>query len=282
MLNTFSPETSEGKIAELGLQNAGTIRSLTGIDQFRVAIVLGSGLKHLGDQIENPKTIYYAELQDFPEPSVGGHSGQVIAGQLGGVNVLLFSGRAHYYEQGYAGEMEVPIATVRALGADVLLLTNAAGSLDDQMQPGSVMLINDHINWSGMNPLIGWETDKRFVGLETAYDATMQGLMQDAAEATGTPLHEGVYMWFSGPSFETPAEIRMAQTFGAHAVGMSTVPEVILARAFGQPIAGLSLITNMGAGLSDERLSHEHTQANASKGAATMTKLVTAFVGSFA
>ena len=149
--------------------------------------------------------------------------------------MVVFSGRAHYYERGDAAAMRVPIATLKALGCDTLLLTNAAGSLRTEVGPGEIMLITDHINFAGANPLIGEPTDDRFVGMTGAYDASLRAALLGAAEREGIRLTTGVYMWFSGPTFETPAEIRMARTMGADAVGMSTVPEVILGRFYRPP-----------------------------------------------
>ena len=196
----------------------------------RSAIVLGSGLGSLVSEVEDAVRIPFAELAGFPVSSVSGHAGELVAGRLGGVPVIVISGRVHYYEKGDANAMRAPIETLAALGIETLILTNSAGSLLEEMAPGSVMQITDHINYSGMNPLVGEESDKRFVGMTNAYDAALSFKMRHAAEKLGLPLYHGVYMWFSGPSFETPAEIRMARILGADAVGMSTVPEVILAR----------------------------------------------------
>lgn len=226
----------------------------------KVALVLGSGLGGLVDQVENAVRISYADLPGFPKSGVTGHAGVVVAGTFAGVPVLMLAGRAHYYEHGDAAVMRPVIETLAGFGIERLFLTNAAGSLDTDMPPGSVMLITDHINFSGTNPLFGEPTDRRFVGLTEAYDAGMRGAVEAAASATSTQLHKGVYMWFSGPSFETPAEIRMARGFGANAVGMSTVPEVILARFCGLSVAACSVITNYGAGMTGAELSHQETK----------------------
>lgn len=226
----------------------------------RTALVLGSGLGDLVREVENPVRIPYGDLPGFPASGVTGHAGEIVAGTFAGVPVLMLAGRAHYYEHGDAAVMRPVIETLAGFGIEKLLLTNAAGSVDQPMPPGSVMLITDHINFSGSNPLIGEQTDKRFVGLTGAYDAPMRDALQAAAQATGTDLHKGVYMWFSGPTFETPAEIRMARVFGANAVGMSTVPEVILARFFGLRVAACSVITNYAAGMTGDELSHQETK----------------------
>ena len=226
----------------------------------RCAVVLGSGLGTLVENITDEIRIPYRELPGFPVSGVTGHAGELVAGQLGREPVIMLSGRAHYYENGNAKAMRFPIEVLKGLGVQSLILTNSAGSVRENMPPGSVMQITDHINYSGMNPLIGEEGDARFVGMTSAYDAGLSLDMRNAAIRSGIPLFSGVYMWFSGPSFETPAEIRMARTLGADAVGMSTVPEVILARYFGLRVAAASVITNYGAGMTGAELSHAETK----------------------
>jgi purine-nucleoside phosphorylase len=224
------------------------------------ALVLGSGLGGLAAEVEDALHIPYAEIEGFPLSGVTGHSGTLVVGRFGGRQVAMLAGRAHYYEHGDAAAMRPALEILAAIGVTTLLLTNAAGSLDPAMGPGSVMLIEDRINFSGSNPLFGEPTDRRFVGLTEAYDRRLRDALRAAGEATGTPLHRGVYMWFSGPSFETPAEIRMARLMGANAVGMSTVPEVILARFLGMRVAACSVITNLAAGMTGAELSHEETK----------------------
>jgi purine-nucleoside phosphorylase len=226
----------------------------------RVAVVLGSGLGSLVDEVEQPIKIPYADLPGFPQSHVSGHAGQLVAGYMAGEPVLLLAGRVHYYESGDAAAMRPVIEALAGIGIRALILTNAAGSVRDDMAPGSVMQIKDHINYSGMNPLIGEESDKRFVGMTSAYDHDLTLAMRNAAIRATIPLFSGVYMWFSGPSFETPAEIRMARVLGADAVGMSTVPEVILARFYGLRVAAASVITNYGAGMTGDELSHDETK----------------------
>ncbi|MBD9374288.1 purine-nucleoside phosphorylase [Rhizobium sp. ARZ01] len=226
----------------------------------RYGIVLGSGLGSLVDAVENSVRIPYAELPSFPVSAVSGHAGELVVGLLRGVPVIMLSGRVHYYERGDANAMRGPIEVLKGLGVQSLILTNSAGSLREDMPPGSVMRIADHINFAGANPLIGVESDDRFVGMTNAYDAGLAARMEKAAEKTGTPLHQGVYMWFSGPNFETPAEIRMARILGADAVGMSTVPEVLIARFLGLKVAAASVITNFGAGMTGAELSHHETK----------------------
>lgn len=232
----------------------------------RTALVLGSGLGNLVDEVENAVRIPYAELPVFPQSGVTGHAGQLVAGDLGGTPVVMLAGRAHYYEHGNPAAMRPALEALAGIGIEKLILTNAAGSLEPEMGPGSVMLITDHINFSGTNPLFGEPTDRRFVGLTEAYDAEIREAFETAAKATGTALHKGVYMWFSGPSFETPAEIRMARVMGANAVGMSTVPEVIVARFLGLRVAACSVITNLAAGMTGAELSHDETKEMAPLG----------------
>ncbi|MBD8686360.1 MULTISPECIES: purine-nucleoside phosphorylase [unclassified Rhizobium] len=244
----------------------------------RTAIVLGSGLGSLVNEVTDAIHIPYAEIPGFPESAVSGHAGELVAGYLGGQPVIMLAGRVHYYEQGNASAMRPAIEALAGIGVQSLILTNAAGSVRQDMPPGSVMQITDHINYSGMNPLIGEESDRRFVGMTNAYDADLSIAMRNAAIRAGVPLFSGVYMWFSGPSFETPAEIRMARTLGADAVGMSTVPEVILARFFGMRIAAASVITNYGAGMTGEELSHDETKDMAPIGGKRLAAILTEMI----
>jgi purine-nucleoside phosphorylase len=240
----------------------------------KTALVLGSGLGGLVDEVDDAVRIGYAELPGFPRSGVTGHAGEIVAGRLSGTPVLMLAGRAHYYEHGDAAVMRPALEVLAGIGIARLILTNAAGSLEPEMAPGSVMLITDHINFSGSNPLFGEPTDRRFVGLTEAYDRPICLAIEKAAAATGTPLHKGVYMWFSGPSFETPAEIRMARVMGANAVGMSTVPEVILARFLGLRVAACSVITNLAAGMTGGELSHQETKDMAPLGGARLAAIL--------
>ena len=222
-----------------------------------------------------PIRIPYADLPGFPQSGVTGHAGEVVAGHLAGTPVLMLAGRAHYYEHGDAAVMRPALEVLAGIGIEKLILTNAAGSLDPDMAPGSVMLITDHINFSGSNPLIGEPTDRRFVGLTEAYDSEHQRWRsRRLRRPPARRLHKGVYMWFSGPSFETPAEIRMARVMGANAVGMSTVPEVILARFLGLRVAACSVITNLAAGMTGAELSHEETKDVAPLGGARLAAIL--------
>lgn len=250
------------------------IRNKIGTLDPKFAIILGSGLGALTSSIIDPVRISFSELPDFPESAVSGHKGELVAGTIEGVPLIMLSGRVHYYEHGDAGAMRPIIDTFHQLGIENLILTNSAGSVREDMPPGSVMQITDHINFSGSNPLFGEETDGRFVGLSNAYDLDIMTRMRKAAQKSNVQLHQGVYMWFSGPSFETPAEIKMARIFGADAVGMSTVPEVILARFFGMNASAASIITNFAAGMTGDELSHQETKDMAPIGGANLAKIL--------
>ena len=242
-----------------------------------IALILGSGLGPIADEIENPLLIPYADLPGFPEGNVAGHAGRLVAGRFGAVDVLIFQGRAHYYEHGKADIMKPALRALKEVGVETLLLTNAAGSLNKDMGPGSVMLITDHLNLTGVSPLFGEKGNERFVDMVDAYDPALRDRFLTIAKAQQIDLHQGVYCWFSGPQFETPAEIRMAQRLGGNAVGMSTVPEVIMGRHLGMKIAALSIITNLGAGMSEEGLSHHQTMTQASLALEKMRRLFRAF-----
>ena len=256
---------------------AARIRARAGGQPVRLGLVLGSGLGHLAEAVEGV-AIPYADLPGFPHAGVSGHTPQLVIGDLEGVRVAVLGGRAHYYESGHADAMRLPLAVLAALGAEALILTNAAGALRPDIAPGDLMLLSDHINFSGLNPLIGEPTDARFVPMTDAHDPGLRAALRAAAAAEGVALPEGVYAWYSGPSFETPAEIRAIRTLGADAVGMSTVPEVILARFLGLRVVAVSTITNMAAGLSDEAISHAHTKAMAPLGAAKLDRVLRRFL----
>ncbi len=245
---------------------------------FEVGIVLGSGLAGIADHVEDAVSIPYSALPDFPASTVSSHRNEVVAGWLDGVAVVVFSGRAHFYETGNPAAMREPIAALKALGCDILILTNAAGSLRTEVGPGEVMLITDHIAFSGINPLIGQRSDDRFVSMTNAYDPDLRADLLAAAEHEDVALSTGVYIWFSGPSFETPAEIRMARLAGAHAVGMSTAPEVILGRFFGLRCAAISAIVHFAAGMTGVDITHEETKMLAPLGAAKLERIVRRFL----
>jgi purine-nucleoside phosphorylase len=228
--------------------------------------------------VDDALLIPYAQLRGFPVPRISGHAGRLIVGRLGGKEVAVLQGRAHPYESGNAAVMRPVIEALHGAGIETLILTNAAGSLNTTMRPGSIMLITDHINNSGMNPLIGQHGDENFVSMTNAYDPALRKALLTAAKREKITLRQGVYVWYSGPSFETPAEIRMFQKLGGSAVGMSTVPETILARRFGLKVAGLSVITNLAAGLEGASPSHEETKSEGIKAAERMTRLLTRFL----
>ncbi len=247
----------------------------------RIAIILGSGLGGLANQIQRPRALAYADLPGFPVLTVLGHIGELIAGELDGVPVIVLKGRKHFYETDDAYPLRTMIRTLQAVGVDTLFLSNAAGSLRPAIKVSELMLITDHINFLGLNPLTGPNDDSfgpRFFPVSDAWDPELAGRVKAVARQQSITLHEGVYVAFRGPSFETPAEIRMVQSWGADAVGMSSVPDCLIARHCGLKVVGVSCITNMGAGLSDEHLTHAHTLANAAKGAAAFERLVTAAV----
>ena len=247
----------------------------------KVAIVLGSGLGAVAEAVQHPIVVDYASLPGFPPPGVSGHRGQVVAGELGGTPVICLAGRAHAYEALPMPAYRVPVRTMRRLGVEILLLTNAAGSLKRAMRPGQLMLIRDHINLLGFNPLAGANDERygvRFPEMSRAYDPALSRGLRRAARAERIPLAEGVYLACPGPSFETPAEIRAFRRLGADAVGMSTVPETIVARHCGLRVAALSVITNLAAGIGRVPPSHAETLSAASGTARTMTRLLTRFL----
>ena len=244
----------------------------------KVAVILGSGLSGLAEEVTEPMAFSYAALSGFPEIGVEGHAGQLVTGRIGSTLVAVLRGRAHYSERGDVGVMKPAIRALKSLGCDTLIATNAAGSLDPKMDAGSVMMINDHINLVQASPLIGEKGNDRFVDMVGAYDSALRREASAVAARLGIALHEGVYVWFSGPQFETPAEVRMAARIGGTAVGMSTVPEVILARHAGMRVAGFSIITNLGAGMSEASLSHEHTMGNAAEAAGKLRRLLVALI----
>lgn len=244
----------------------------------RIALLLGSGGEGLLPRLQTQVEIDYAELPAFPAPAVAGHAGVLRIGRLGGRALMLLGGRKHAYEDGNAAAMKGLIHTLASAGVRVLLQTHAAGSLEPAMPPGSLMLVEDHLNIAQRTPLLGETGDSRFVDMAQAYDPALRVHALAAAAAAGVSLHRGVYAWMLGPQFETPAEIRMLQRLGAQAVGMSTVPETILARQAGLRVLALSMITNMGCGLSGEALSHAHTLAAARAGSADLARLLEALL----
>ncbi len=225
-----------------------------------MALVLGSGLGGLADEVESPVVIPYTSIPGFPASTAPGHAGRLVAGRLAGKPVLLMQGRFHCYEGHPLDRVTFPVRTFRLLGVKCLVLTNAAGGVNSDYAPGDFMIIRDHINLAGRNPLVGPNDDSlgpRFPDMSRVYDPALRALARRAGDELGIGLREGVYAWFLGPSFETPAEIRMARILGADAVGMSTVPEAIAAVHCGLRTLGISCITNMGAGMLDQPITSE-------------------------
>lgn len=246
----------------------------------QTGLVLGSGMGEFAEKVRDQIVLPYADLPGFEQSGVSGHAGRLVLGRLGKVNVAVLQGRIHYYERGDAAAMKTPIETLHGLGCDSVILTNAAGSLMPEVGPGGLMVLNDHVNYVQESPLFGIATNRRFVDMVGAYDADLRQQLMACADKLDIALHEGVYAWLAGPQFETPAEIRTLRTLGIQAVGMSTVPDVILARYFGMKVLAVSAITNMGAGMSDEQLSHEHTMAQMGVAAEKLTRLLLAFLES--
>jgi purine-nucleoside phosphorylase len=243
-----------------------------------VAVLLGSGWAPFADEVQGAVDVPYADLPAFPTLGVGGHAGLVRGGTVGGTRLAVLAGRKHAYETGNADGMLGAIRTLAAWGVQLLLQTNAAGSMDAAMRPGELMLITDHLNMVQRSPLIGEPGDGRFCDMSDAYDAALRAQAKTAAAAMGTALFEGIYAWVLGPQFETPAEIRMFRALGAQAVGMSTVPETIIARHAGMKVLGLSMMTNMAAGMEAETLSHAHTLATANTASARAVATLSAVV----
>jgi len=233
-----------------------------------IGMVLGSGLGDYADTLENSITIPYSEIPGFPVPTVPGHSGAMVFGRKQGRNVVVLQGRIHYYEGLPMQEITLPVRVLAALGVKTLILTNAAGGVNTAFHPGDLMLLSDHINYSGMNPLIGPNLDAfgpRFPDMSDLYTAELREKIKEAAAEAGITLQEGVYAMYSGPNYETPAEIRMFRILGADAVGMSTVPEALVAGQSGMQVVGISCITNMAAGVLPQKLSHSEVMETAAR-----------------
>lgn len=228
--------------------------------QPEIGIILGSGLGGLADLIEDPIMLDYKDIPGFPVSTVEGHAGRLVIGDLAGKTIVAMQGRFHYYEGYPLRDVTFPIRVMTDLGIDKLIVTNAAGGANKSYQPGDLMLIKDHINFAGDSPLIGANLDEkgpRFPDMSTAYNRDLKELARKSAKDLKIDLKEGVYMWFTGPTYETPAEVKMATILGADALGMSTVPEVIVANHEGIEILGISCITNMAAGILDQPLNHD-------------------------
>jgi len=230
----------------------------------QVGVVLGSGLGEFADSVAEPTVLAYADIPHFKNVGVAGHAGRLVLGRIGPVFVAVLQGRIHYYEGHDIADVVFPMRVLAKLGIHSLLLTNAAGGINPAFQPGDLMIIRDHINLMGINPLRGANDERlgpRFPDMSAAYDPAFQGVIAAALEENGRPARRGVYLALGGPSYETPAEIRMFATLGADSVGMSTVPEALCARHMGLRVAGVSCITNLAAGISAQPLSHQEVTA---------------------
>ena len=259
-------------------QSTEVLRDRAGGDMPEVAVILGSGWGPVADLLADAVDLPYRELPAFPVLGVGGHAGTLRLGRVGTRRVAVLAGRKHAYETGEPDGMKGAIRTLAAAGVKLLVQTNAAGSLDAAMRPGALMLVADHLNLVQRSPLVGETGDSRFIDMSQAYDPALRAQARAIATQMDCDLHEGTYAWVLGPQFETPAEIRMLRTLGAQAVGMSTVPETLLARHAGLRVLAVSMLTNMAAGMEAEVLSHAHTLAQAQAASQRATALMQALL----
>lgn len=253
--------------------------------QPKVGIILGSGLGAFADSLENKVAIPYSDIPNFPTSSVAGHAGRLVIGTLGDAPIVAMQGRVHMYEGYTPQEVAFPARVLCSLGIDSLVVTNAAGGINGSFKAGDLMLISDHVNLSGRNPLVGGNDERlgpRFPDMSNAYDPELCDILRKTATKLETPLQEGVYVWLSGPTYETPAEIRMLRTLGIDAVGMSTVPETIVANHMGVRVAGISCITNLAAGISKVPLSHAEVSETANRVRDRFTNLLAHFLPAIA
>ncbi len=252
------------------------IRARINVDP-RIAIVLGSGLGGFADDFEEAVAIPYEEIPGFMRSTAEGHAGQLVVGKIDNVPAVAMQGRVHYYEGYSLEEVTFPIRTFKLLGIKTLILTNAAGGINVQLTQGALMVISDHLNLMGDNPLRGPNDERfgpRFPDMSAVYSPQLQELVIDEAKATGVEVRRGIYGALSGPSYETPAEIHLLRALGADAVGMSTVPEAIVARHMGLEVLGISCITNLAAGISDEPINHEEVMATGDRVRDTFAQLL--------
>ena len=245
-----------------------------------IAIIMGSGLSAIDEILSAPAPIPYASVPHFPIPKVAGHRAQMVFGKAGGLPIVLFEGRIHYYEGHTMADVTFYTRVIGSLGVHTLLLTNAAGAVNPSFERGRLMIITDHINLMGANPLLGPNDDRwgvRFVDQTEVYDLQLRNRLKEAGRRCGVPLVEGVYAAMSGPTYETPAEVRYLRTMGADAVGMSTVPETIVARHMGMKVAGLSMLANAAAGISGKAITHDEVLEVAAKASVDLGKLLQSF-----
>ncbi len=246
-----------------------------------VAVILGSGLTNFFELQNIIKEISYTDLPDFPQPTVKGHAGKLVLGEIGQRKVVCMYGRSHIYEGHEPHSLAKPIRVLKDIGCKLLIVTNAAGSLDETMPAGSLMAISDHINWSGFNPLIGKNDEEygpRFHDMSDAYHKFYRYQLLNTAKKLNQKIYEGIYCMYSGPNFETPAEINALRVIGGNAVGMSTVPEVIVANHCDLPVVAISVITNLAAGMNKTKLSHQETLENASLAEKNILQLIKNYI----
>lgn len=246
-----------------------------------VALIIGSGLNGITGSLTKPVKIPYAEIPHFPKPTVAGHAGEMLFGEWSGKRLMILSGRFHYYEGRSLEEIVYPVHVIDALGVKTLVVTNAAGGICPLFNPGDLMIIEDHINFMGVNPLVGFRENGnvKFIDMSQAYSGRLREKLEAAAVKSQVPVRRGVYLATTGPNYETPAEIKAFTWCGASAVGMSTVPEVIMARYHGLEVAGISCITNLAAGIAAKRLSHEEVLEVGKASQTRLAKLLTEFLG---
>ena len=263
------------------LPSSKKILEITNNNSPDVAVILGSGLTNFFDDQDIIESVSYEELEDFPQPTVKGHAGKLVLGKINNLNVVCMYGRSHIYEGHNPQSLAAPIRVLKDIGSKLLIVTNAAGSLDENMPAGSLMAIKDHINWSGFNPLIGANAESygpRFHDMSDGYHKFYREQLIDIAKKKNQKLYEGIYCMYSGPNFETPAEINALKVIGGNAVGMSTVPEVLVANHCSLPVIGISVITNLAAGMNKTKLSHQETLENASLAENNVLNLIKQFI----
>lgn len=262
------------------IKAAAAIRKHAPAQQPKIGIILGSGLGGLSKSIADAVRIPFGDIPGFPKVTIAGHEGAVIVGSLGGREVVALSGRFHMYEGHPAALAAFPVRVFHALGALELFVSNAAGGISPRLAVGDLMMISDHLNLMGANPLVGdaQEGEIRFPDMTDAYNPGLRWVLRTTAEKLGIPLREGIYAGLLGPSYETPSEVKMLRLLGADAVGMSTVPEVIVARALGMRVAGVSCITNAAAGVTGSALSHAEVLETTNRVSASFQSLVTEFI----
>ena len=247
----------------------------------KTVLVLGSGIGRFAERLEDAKSLSYAEIPGFAPSTVAGHAGKLMAGTVAGKKLALMAGRIHVYEGHPAPSIATLVRILRAVGVERLILTNASGGLSLDMPAGTIMIVDDHINFGGVNPLIGPNDESvgpRFPDMTDAYDPQLRALLAQAADEAGVRVKRGIYLFCTGPNFETPAEVQLFGQWGANAVGMSTVPECLAARHCGMQVAAVSLVTNLAAGLSANPLTHEETLLEAQKAYGAMDKLLLRFL----